>query len=423
MPKSEVEVAIVGGGAAGIAAAGRLGEAGIDAVILEARSRLGGRAWTLKDSDGFALDMGCGWLHSADRNPWLAIAQGQRRTIDQRPPPWQRPAPPIGASPEDMKAFQAALFRLREATDALPESEPDRAASAFLEPGRRWNPLIDAVSTYYSGAELEFVSSRDLARYEDTGVNWRILEGYGTVVAAHGADLPVELDCEVKTIDHRGRRLQMETNRGVVEAALAIVTLSSNVIAERADLFLPALPQKTEAAAGLPLGMVDKLFLSLTGAEEFEPDSRTFGNADRTGTGAYQFRPFGRPMIEVYYGGALAAELEPGGKAAFLDFAKGELTGLLGADFAKRIALRSLHLWGADPLARGSYSYALPGKADNRAALAAPVDGRLFFAGEACSKASFSTAHGAYQTGIAAAEQAIAALGRQGPSSGAHAKE
>jgi len=66
-------------------------------------------------------------------------------------------------------------------------------------------------------------------------------------------------------------------------------------------------------------------------------------------------------------------------------------------------------MWEADPYARGSYSYAIPGKTDCRSALAAPVDGRLFFAGEACSVNDYSTAHGAYLTGIAAAEQVIAA--------------
>ena len=77
---------------------------------------------------------------------------------------------------------------------------------------------------------------------------------------------------------------------------------------------------------------------------------------------------------------------------------------------ARRIAPLALHGWGADRFARGAYSYALPGRADDRAILAAPIDGRLFFAGEACSRADFSTAHGAYLTGIAAAEQAIKAL-------------
>lgn len=67
-----------------------------------------------------------------------------------------------------------------------------------------------------------------------------------------------------------------------------------------------------------------------------------------------------------------------------------------------------MHLWAADPFARGSYSFALPGKTACREKLAAAVDQRIFFAGEACSTHDFSTAHGAYFTGIAAAEQVIA---------------
>ena len=65
--------------------------------------------------------------------------------------------------------------------------------------------------------------------------------------------------------------------------------------------------------------------------------------------------------------------------------------------------------WGVVPFARGAYSYALRGMVVCRATLAAPVDGRLFFAGEACSKHDYSTAHGAYLTGIAAAEEVMKA--------------
>jgi monoamine oxidase len=84
---------------------------------------------------------------------------------------------------------------------------------------------------------------------------------------------------------------------------------------------------------------------------------------------------------------------------------------LLGNDFAKRLKPAAMHLWGADPYALGSYSYAPPGHPDDRGRLAAPVDNRLFFAGEACSLDFFTTAQGAYQTGIAAAEAALAARG------------
>ena len=95
MTNSETEVAIIGGGAAGIAAGRRLRAAGIDCLVIEARPRLGGRAWTVTDQSGFALDLGCGWLHSADRNPWTKIAEAQGYTIDRTPPPWTRPALPI----------------------------------------------------------------------------------------------------------------------------------------------------------------------------------------------------------------------------------------------------------------------------------------------------------------------------------------
>ncbi|MGB6999114.1 MAG: FAD-dependent oxidoreductase, partial [Pseudolabrys sp.] len=141
--------------------------------------------------------------------------------------------------------------------------------------------------------------------------------------------------------------------------------------------------------------------------------TRLFGATDRTATATYHLRPFGRPQIEVYFGGSLAAELEAAGERAFFDFALSELTRLLGSAFAQRVKPIHVHRWGSDPFARGSYSYARPGMADCRKALAAPVDNRLFFAGEACSSGDFSTAHGGWITGVAAAEQVIAARPRR----------
>jgi monoamine oxidase len=192
-----------------------------------------------------------------------------------------------------------------------------------------------------------------------------------------------------------------------------IIALPTAVLAESGRLFTPALPGKIEAAQGLPLGLADKLFLSLENADEFEKETRLFGSTDRTATATYHLRPFGRPQIEVYFGGSLAAELEAAGERAFFDFASSELTRLLGTAFAQRIKPIHVHRWGSDPFARGSYSYARPGMADCREALAAPVDNRLFFAGEACSSGDFSTAHGGWITGVAAAEQVIAARPRR----------
>ncbi len=106
MPPSDVEVAIIGGGAAGIAAGKRLRAANVDCLVIEARDRLGGRAWTVEAS-GFALDFGCGWLHSADRNPWAAVAASESLTIDKSPPPWSRPS--LNFTPEQQRSLPRSL--------------------------------------------------------------------------------------------------------------------------------------------------------------------------------------------------------------------------------------------------------------------------------------------------------------------------
>jgi monoamine oxidase len=404
----DTEVVVVGGGAAGIAAARRLHDAGVPCLIVEARERLGGRAFT-QTAGGYPLDLGCGWLHSADRNPWVAVAQGQGRTIDKALPPWEREAMTQGFPAVEQEAFQAAFGAFHARLEQNADCDPDVAEAAFLEPGLRWNGLIDAINTFISGAETDRVSTRDFGLYADSGINWRVIDGYGAMMVAHTGDVPVAFNAPVRRIDHSGRRLRIETTAGDITADRVVVTLPSTVIAEMDDLFAPALHDKTDAAQGLPLGLADKLFLSLDGAEEFTPELSLFGRTDTAATAAYNFRPFGRPMIEVYTGGRLSAGLEAGGEGAFFDFARAELTALLGSGFAKRIAPIALHCWQTDPFARGSYSYARPGRAGDRAGLAAPVDRRIFFAGEACSVRDFSTAHGAYLTGVAAAESVLAA--------------
>jgi monoamine oxidase len=417
MTRSSVEVVVVGGGAAGIGAARKLHEAGIDVLIVEARDRLGGRAFTVQNEAGGPFDLGCGWLHSGDVNPWTAIAEAQGRAIDRSPPPWSRRTLEPGFSRPEQDAFERAREIYDEKIEALALAGVDSPASAALEPGDRWNGLLDAVSTWYSGAELENVSIVDLSNYQDTGVNWRVVGGYGATVAAHGAGLQTALGAAVTRIDHSGSKIRIETSSGTIDAEQALVTLPSALIAEGAVAFSPALPGKVEAAAGLPLGLADKLYMALDRADEFEIDGRILGRTDRTDTAGYHMRPRGEPVIEGYFGGALAEALEAGGDAAFFDFASGELSGVFGADFAKRLKPLSHHAWRGDPFARGSYSYAKPGCAPMRAVLAEPVDDRLFFAGEACSKSDFSTAHGALRTGLAAAEAVIAVRGAGKPQS------
>ncbi len=268
--------------------------------------------------------------------------------------------------------------------------------------------MIDAISTYVNGSELDRVSVLDLDAYEDTDLNWRARRGYGALVAAYGADCPLALNAQVTLIDHSGTRLRIETSRGTLTAGKVIVTVPTNLIADESIRFHPKLPAKVDAARGLPLGLADKVTLALAEPEALPKEGNLRGASMRTEMGTYHLRPFGQPCIEGFFGGRFARALEDAGDGAIAAAAIDEITSFLGNDFRAKLKPLAESRWALDPFARGSYSHALPGHAGDRAVLAAPVDGRLFFAGEATSPHFFSTAHGARDSGERAAREVLA---------------
>ena len=227
---------------------------------------------------------------------------------------------------------------------------------------------------------------------------------------AYGALCPVALDCEVKRIDHSGKRVRIETSQGRLSADKVIVTIPTNLIASEALRFHPELPAKIDAARGLPLGLADKVMLALDGPEALPKDGNLRGATMRTAMGGYHLRPFGQACIEGFFGGRFARELEDAGDGALAAQGIDEIAALLGNDFRRKLKPLSESRWAHDPFAQGSYSHALPGHAGKRAVLAAPVDGRLFFAGEATSPNFFSTAHGARDSGERAAREVLASV-------------
>jgi monoamine oxidase len=411
--RSEVDVAVVGAGAAGIGAARRLFDSGtVSVLVLEARERVGGRVHTIAPA-GFPLDRGAEWLHSADRNPLSPIARDLGFEVHRRPPEWnsrlRRSGETIEAEADWLASREAQGMARRKAA----AGQTDRTLASLLPPGGRWNQLLDASSTWGNGAELDQVSVKDYVRYEDSGVNWRLREGYGRLFQRLAEGLPVARETAVSRIDHGGRDIRLETVRGTVTARRVIVTVPTSILAAEALRFDPPLPDKLAAVAGLPLGVNDKLFICLSGSVPgIEPDIFLVGSTSSRETMSYQVRPLDRPAVYCFFGGWFAAALEREGQAAMFSFAAGELARLFGNDIRRQLSPLASTAWLQDPWARGSYSYALPGHAEDRALLAAPVDNRVFFAGEATSPNFFSTAHGAYISGLAAAEAALASLGR-----------
>lgn len=404
---SEVDVAIIGAGAAGLAAARTLEGSGLSVLVLEARGRLGGRAHTIILDGGIPFDLGCGWLHSADKNPFVAIAASLGFEIDRSLPPWRLRSYKDVFPQADRDDFFAAVDAFFMRTHTAAQAATDSAAADYLEPGNRWNPMIDAVSTYINGCELDQVSVKDFENYEDTEINWRLPRGYGALIAAYGAPCRVALNCNVTLIDHSGARIKIETSRGTLTAGKVIICVPTDLIAAEAVRFHPALPDKINAAANLPLGADDKVMLALDGGNDLPKDGNLRAATMRTAMGTYHLRPFGRNCIEGFFGGRYARELEDAGEGALAAAAIDEIVAMLGSDYRSKLKPLGESRWSRDPFARGSYSHALPGHAGKRAVLAASVDGRIFFAGEATSPNFFTTAHGAQESGVRAAREVI----------------
>jgi len=407
---SAVDVAIIGAGAAGLGAAHALQGSGLSMIVLEARDRVGGRGHTIMAAPDITFDLGCGWLHSADQNSFVSIAERLDFEVNRALPPWRERAYGKAFPQQERDDFIRAIDEFYERAEEAAKGGRDMPASRCLEPGNRWNPMIDAISTYINGCELDAVSILDMDAYEDTNINWRVRRGYGALMAAYGAALPLALNTQVTLIDHSGKRVRIETSQGTLTANKVVVTVPTNLIADEAIRFHPALPAKVGAARGLPLGLADKVMLALDDPDALPKEGNLRGATMRTAMGSYHLRPFGQPCIEGFFGGSFAQQLEDTGPGALSAQAIDEIVALLGSDYRRKLKPLSESRWAHDPFARGSYSHALPGHAGDRAVLAAPIDGRLFFAGEATSPNFFSTAHGARDSGERAAGEVVAVL-------------
>ena len=403
------DVVIIGGGAAGIAAARRLAQANLSTLLLEAGSRLGGRAWT-HDVAGLNLDLGCGWFHSAERNAWVGIAEAADVTIDRSPAQWRVQYQDLHFSPAEQAAARRAIAAWHGRLESSPP--PSDCASDALEPRGEWNNYIRTVAGFISGGSLERLSVADYLAYDEASSdnNWRTPTGLGALVARSFPEtIGLRLATPVQEITLEPKGVAIHTPAGAIRARAAILAVSTAVLAGDV-LKLPAEAAAwREAAVQLPLGHNEKFFIRVNGGP-FEKETQLLGDPRAERTASYYIRPMGLPVIECFFGGESARFVSEKGPAAGFDFALEQLRSLFGSGIRDWLRPLAASNWSQMQHIGGAYSYALPGHVSARSDLERPFDDRVFFAGEATSRGDFSTVHGAHDSGVRAADEVLAAL-------------
>jgi len=399
------DIVVIGAGMAGLAAAGALLGSGHRVQVVEARDRIGGRAFTDTASLPWPLDRGCTWIHSADVNPLTGIARslGFDTVIDDHDT-WLY-LNGREASDAQYDRAEDAVEALWDAIDAVPPAT-DRSVYDALPP----DSLLDRFAHDIVGAEhavdTRRLSATDANNQIGTGIDRRVPRGFGSLVAAFGRDVPVALATEVRRIRLTRNGVSVETGRGTIDARAAVVTVPVAILQEGRIAFDPPLPGwKRDAVEGLAMGLLNKVALRMKpGSLPAEPVSCLVGSDDRTAV-ELTLGALARDLAVGFLGGSLADALEAEGPAAARAFVLDALADVMGNQARQQIRQAVVTEWRKDPHARGAYSAALPGFAAARAILARPVDDRLFFAGEACHTEWATQVSGAYLSGRRAAEQ------------------
>ena len=407
---ADLHAIVVGAGAGGLVAARELVRAGLTVRVCEARPRVGGRAWTERNTFGMPIDRGCAWLHAADHNPWTEYARQHGFTVIERSPDWQRWIGRDRVTAALRARLDADWDRAVEAIAAAARAGRDIPASSVLPSDLEFRPLFDAIMSWMMGADTHALSTVDFAASEDSDVNWAVGEGLGAVVASAAQGLDVVLDCPVTAIDWSGADVRVATARGTLSSRAVVVTVPTTLLARGEPHFTPALPvEYQEAFVGLPLGIANKVFLELSPrALPFEGPANFVASGATARTVSFTVRPAGQELVLAYFGGDYARELEA--RSELQAAAHEELVKLFGAEAGRHVRRSTATAWVGDPWARGSYSAARPGYAHCRSVLARPVAERIFFAGDACTVDTFGAINGAWASGVEAARSVAAAL-------------
>jgi monoamine oxidase len=420
-------IIVVGAGISGLSAARTLSQAGYQVIILEARNRLGGRMWTSRAWPEIPVDLGGSWIHGTEGNPLTELARTAKikTVVTDYENAWVYDAE--GTLLEDEKAEEIDEWGeevLEEAAEVVDQAEEDYPLAEAIAEVVDLEALAEAERQqldFYLNAVVEQEWAADLdelsaINFDDgdwfEGDDVLFPNGYDQIIHYLAQGLTVHLEHVVSKIAYDSQGVTLTTNRGEFRAERAIITLPLGVLQRGQIEFAPALPEaKQEAIQTLGSGLLNKLYLRFPQA--FWPKEPEFIGYISAKKGEWMewlnlYHYLDQPVLLGFNAGRYGRVIEALSDEEIVAEGMAVLRTIYGHDIPQPNAWQ-ITRWASDPFALGSYSYnAVGASVDHREALAKPVQGRLFFAGEATSIEYPATVHGAYLSGQREAERIMA---------------
>ncbi|NOX61813.1 MAG: NAD(P)-binding protein [Chloroflexi bacterium] len=418
---ASADVLVIGAGMAGLAAARDLVAAGLSVIVLEARTRIGGRIWSMRFGDG-VIDLGASWIHGVRGNPiahlakkanvqtiptdydnlWLYDAQG-RLLSDVEVERQYREFRTIMA--------EVRLIRRRRKKGGEADIALEEALRLALR-GKTLNGDEQMTLNYWINSVIEQEYAADVAelslyRYDEDdafrGEDAVFPQGFGQVVAFMAQGLDIRTGHAVRRLEYDASGVRAFTEQGEFRGERAVVTLPLGALKSGAMEFVPELPARKQAAIRrLGMGLMNKTYFRFPRVfwpEESEFLGRLSPRKGRWSEWLSMVRYTGEPVLVGFNVASYAREMEAAALETGVEAAMQALRGMFGPGIPEPEAIMSTR-WASDPYSLGAYSFAAvaAGESDYEA-LAEPVDERLFFAGEATHVRYPATVHGAFLSG------------------------
>lgn len=431
----DADAIVIGGGAAGLAAARSLAAGSASVILLEARDRLGGRVWSCPTPRAATpAELGAEFIHGRAEETMALLREAGTAAIDTAGESWEC-SENAGLCRRDLDFRSAAGIFVGARTLSKDESV-DRFLSRFIndESMRETTEAARAFVEGFEAADPAIASVRAIGAEWQTGVDStsaRPLGGYPPIFdrlveACSEAGIEIRRSTVVRRIAWRRGEVAVEATNDsgefrTIRARVAIITLPVGVLRHTGDesavTFDPDLPTtKRDALGTIEMGHVVKVALWFrTAFWERIANGRyrdaAFLRSDPNPFPAYWTQyPVRSELVVAWAGGPRATAMGGLAHDQLVERALGGFADLFDEPALARKEFESgfTHDWQGDQFARGAYSYVAVGGGDARAVLAAPIDGTLFFAGEATSTdGQGGTVNGALETGDRAAKEVL----------------